>query len=162
MFKAFQSGYEFVVKQLNDKNYKRLVLVLIAVLLVVIYLAVEKLNKIDSKLDVLARNDTIIENRLNDKINNMFIGGTDIFKTYAEGSTSDLKTIVDFTVSSTSQAALIKKLLEKNLEKVTQLSQIQQFKNKYIDTIKHGISVKKISFMPSFLADSLLITSLTK
>jgi hypothetical protein len=162
MFQALKSVWELFVKQLNDKNYKRLVLALMFVLSVVFYLSVDKLTKIDNKINLLAKNDSVIQDHIYNRMGKMYSDGIDLFIDYTASATTDLKTIVDFTVVSKSQADLLKKLLEKSLSENAKNAQKQQFKNRYIDTAKTGpikwepIQVRKVSFLPSFLADSLL------
>lgn len=156
MLKAFYSICEFVKKQLNDKNYKVLILALIIVLLGVIYLSVARLTKIDSKLDSLAKNDSAIESNLHKHINNLYATGIGIFEAYAESSTTDLQTIVDYSVSSKKEAALLRALLQKSLTESSKDAKKQQFKSKMIDTTKWELSGKKLSF--TYTGDSSKIT----
>ena len=156
MLKALQSVLEFVKKQLNDKNYKGLILALIIVLLGVIYLSVARLTKIDSKLDSLAKNDSAIESNLHKHINNLYATGIGIFEAYAESSTTDLQTIVDYSVSSKKDAALLRALLQKSLTESSKDAKKQQFKSKINDTTKYVISGKQLSFI--YAADTFLIT----
>ena len=158
----FKSAYQFVIKQLNEKNYKRLILSLMVFLLISIYYSINKVSTIESKLDVLSRNDSAIEQRNINHLNNVYAGFLTLWNDYTSTTKNDLTTIIDHTANSQSDADLLKKLIEKSQTDIIQEIHKKQFENKFIDTFSRKFSIRKIGYYQPlpFNTDSLKFISL--
>lgn len=139
----------FVDHSLNTKNYKAVIVMLLAIFLVSNLVSNRKITQLDAKLDCItaqfSKQDSIQKIEIYNHMDEMNTDAIDLFQGYANTNTEDLKTIIDKTTVSVDNSFLLKKLVEKSKSDILQEIKKIQFRNRYLRPDSLHIEVRKVT-----------------
>lgn len=144
---AVKSFLEYIDK-VSEKSYKALILLLTGLFLITSVVTINKVDKVAEKVDSITWNinsrDLAIEKRIDDKMNNMFSDGAEIFQRYTLSNAEDLKTIIDKSSISADNSYLLKKIIDKSNQEIMSEVKKIQFQIKYLQKDSLKIRVEKV------------------
>lgn len=143
----------FVDTKLNEKNYKAVIILLIALFLAYNINTNRKVSFLSDKLDSITaqftKQDSTLEKGIYSHMGKMNSDAIELFQGYANTNTEDLKTIIDKTSVTLDNSFLLKKLIEKSNSEILQNIKKVQFRSRYLPPDSMKIDVRKISLIDS-------------
>ncbi len=143
----------FIDTKLNEKNYKAVIILLIALFLAYNINTNRKVSFLADKLDSITaqftKQDSTLEKGIYSHMGQMNSDAIELFQGYANTNTEDLKTIIDKTSVTSDNSFLLKKLIEKSNSEILQEIKKVQFRSRYLPPDSMKIDVRKVSLIDS-------------
>jgi hypothetical protein len=148
-------GYivEFVRGLISKGNFKGLLLLLVSFLIAIMVYGINKVSDLNTKFDAIPqeikKENVKFEKRINAKIEDLYIEGLGIFKSYTKSNNEDLQTIIDYSNIPPKEASLIKRVIEKSNTRFIQEVEKKQIERKIkMDSLKIVGSTLSFYFQP--------------
>lgn len=152
---AWKVFTDFIGNKLDEKAYKTVLLLVVSLFLVTSVVMLSKVSSMSGKIDASyrqsAKNDSAMEARIINHINQRNVDAIEIFQGYAINQAEDLKTIIDKTGVTADNTYLLKKIVDKsNSELMQEIKQVQ-FRSRYGLPDSGKINSKKLSLLDTIM-----------
>ena len=138
------------INNISEKNFKTTLVFLTSIFLVSTFVINNKITQLSHDIQnlpaLINHQDSMLEKRVNSKMDYMFSDATIIFTDYTKSNQNDLNTIIDNLNQVNSNTSLLKALINKTSQETLQEIRKRHFNRKYSpDSL--NITIEPVSFI---------------